>query len=121
MRPDFSYIQKPDQKWSLLRNLRVEDLFGGGLVYHFGGDFNDDGLKDLLVGNDSNTFTIYLSNPAGLFSSKSSFKIQVPVSQQILCRDLNQDGYSDILIWYPQNSRQSGQVLLLQSEIGSPK
>jgi hypothetical protein len=33
-----------------------------------------------------------------------------------LIEDLNRDGFSDILLWYPQNQARSQQVLIIQSE-----
>ncbi len=111
-----TYPTKPDGKVSFSRKVRIGDILGSRLCHSFDGDFNGDGIQDLLIGTNTNELSIFPGHSQGLFSKKATHKIRAPISTHLCIEDLNRDGFSDILLWYPQNPARCQQVLLIQSE-----
>jgi hypothetical protein len=61
------------------------------------GDFNGDGLQDLVVSNSgSNTISVFLSKANGTYSPKTDYAITTP--GQIVVADFNLDGKLDLAV-----------------------
>ena len=62
------------------------------------GDFNNDGIPDLVVANNrSNNVSVLLGNGLGSFSSATNFNVDVfPVS--VICEDFNKDSNLDLAV-----------------------
>ncbi len=121
MRADGRYPHSPDKKISFSRKVNLNDILGSELCQSFRGDFNGDGLNDFLIGTDTNKLSVYIGLKEDLFSEKAMFQIETMVSSHLWVGDVNQDGYSDILFWYPDDSNLSHQVILIQCSGGDSK
>jgi len=115
MRDDHSYPSKPDAKHAFSRKVRISNLLESAPCVSFDGDFNGDKFKDLLIGTDSNEFSIFTGGLKKFFSKRAVFKLHVPVSTSIIVNDIFCDGTSDILIWYPDNPLYIRQFTLIKS------
>jgi hypothetical protein len=62
------------------------------------GDFNGDGKKDILAREDGSKWSVYFfkSRKEG-FNKKSDMRINIKDAVQVMVRDLNNDGLSDII------------------------
>lgn len=88
------------------------------------GDFNGDRRKDFAFGTGEEELSIYLGVPGDkdrLFSKKPVAKIDVPAFGELYSRDLNGDGYYDMIIYYPQSQERKGtiQVLMNLNKLGA--
>jgi hypothetical protein len=60
------------------------------------GDFNGDGIPDLLV-NNNNTLTVWLGDGKGSFTTSTS-QTAVPASARVALADFNRDGHLDVAV-----------------------
>jgi hypothetical protein len=79
------------------------------------GDYNGDKRKDFVFATDEDELSIYLGITGGdrLFSKKPVTKVEANAFGQLSSPDLNNDGYSDMIIYYPQNKDRKGMVEVL--------
>jgi hypothetical protein len=80
------------------------------------GDYNGDKRKDFVFATGEDELSIYLGITDGgdrLFSKKPVAKVEANAFGQLSSPDLNQDGYSDMIIYYPQNKERKGMVEVL--------
>jgi hypothetical protein len=116
MRSDHTYPLKSVRRISFSRSIRIDEILGSTLCHSFEGDFNGDGLRDILIGTGDETITVFPGHPQTLFTKKPSLKISAATSPHLWVGDLNQDDYSDIILWYPMNEDRDNQVRLILSE-----
>jgi len=88
------------------------------------GDFNGDRKKDFVFGTGEDELSIFLGvsgDKERIFSKKPVLKLDVPAFGEVLCPDLDEDGYSDMIIYYPQSKKKRGtiKVLVNMRKIGS--
>jgi hypothetical protein len=80
------------------------------------GDYNGDKQKDFVFATDEDVLSIYLG-VAGeenqLFSKKPIAQVNADAYGELSSPDLNGDGYSDMIIYYPQNKERQGMVQVL--------
>ncbi|MBN1885992.1 MAG: VCBS repeat-containing protein [Candidatus Krumholzibacteriota bacterium] len=80
------------------------------------GDFDGDRRKDFVFATGENELSIYLGLEDGgdrLFSKKPVARIEADAYGELDTRDLNGDGYSDMIIHYPQSRERRGMVQVL--------
>jgi hypothetical protein len=77
------------------------------------GDFDGDGLDDLVVGIDENRLAFFLSSNDGLLPRRPTFELKVPAYGKMKTRDLNDDARTDIIILYPQDDMFDKATVLL--------
>lgn len=79
------------------------------------GDFNGDKRKDFVFGTREDELSIYMGTSDGknhLFSRKPVIKLDVPAFGVLHSCDLNGDGFSDMIMSYPQNKERQGTILV---------
>jgi hypothetical protein len=77
------------------------------------GDFNGDGLDDLVVGIDEEHLAFFLSNTKDYLPRRPTFELDVPAYGKMKTLDLNDDSRTDIVILYPQEDRLNEAALIL--------
>jgi len=80
------------------------------------GDYNGDKLKDFVFATDEDELSIYLGITGGgdrLFSKKPVAKVGANAFGELSSPDLNRDGYSDMIIYYPNSKDRMGLVEVL--------
>jgi hypothetical protein len=92
---------------SISPNVWIDDLVT------FDGDFNNDGLKDLIVKRTDTQCDIYLSSSNSKFyDPQPKLQLQIPSEGRVFVEDLNGDGISDIYVI----DYEKGQITLFLSE-----
>ena len=82
------------------------------------GDYNGDKRKDFVFGTGETELSVYLGEPGHkdrLFSKKPVAKIEAEAYGELQSPDLNNDGYSDMLIYYPNSKDKKGMVQVLMN------
>ena len=105
-RPDFS------------KKVKLKIDFSGesdAPALNFEGDYNCDKRKDFVYATDEDELSIYLGVEGDdkLFSDDSVAKVKVNAFGNLSSYDLNNDGFSDMIIHYPQNTDFEGMVTVL--------
>ena len=77
------------------------------------GDFNGDGLDDLVVGTTEESLSFFLSDKEVIIPRQPTFKLSVPAYGKLKTLNLNADGRTDIIILYTQEDRIDTATLLL--------
>jgi len=83
------------------------------------GDFNGDKRKDFVFATDEDELSVYLGIADGgdrLFSKKPVAEITADAFGELFSDDLNGDGYSDMVISYPQSKDRKGMVQVLMNQ-----
>lgn len=76
-------------------DLKRQDFFQG-LIPNTTGDFNGDGVKDLVAGKGYDTIAIYPGKPKEGFSSRPMVTLKTPGVNYVSAEDLNGDGRCDL-------------------------
>ncbi len=118
MREDRTFPKIPDGSISFSRRVSIADIMNASLLSSTDGDFNGDGIKDLIVPTDENEFTIFPGDERKIFTKKNSIKIEVHLSNHFCITDLNNDGISDIILWYTESKTMGDKIVLIQSKVG---
>jgi hypothetical protein len=80
------------------------------------GDYNADKRTDFVFATGKDELSVYLGEPAGedrLFSKKPVAKIEADAYGELLNSDINNDGYSDMIIYYPESKDLKGTLEVL--------
>lgn len=80
------------------------------------GDFNGDRKIDFVFGTGEDELSIFLGvsgDKDRIFSGKPVLKLDVPAFGELLCLDLDENGYSDMVIYYPQSKKKQGLIKVL--------
>jgi len=112
---DGKYPEKPSFK----RDINYKFSFsedGEPTIAKFDGDFNGDGIKDMLIAPDRNKISIYYGNKTEVFPKKASVEyknIRIPNNAKIA--DLNKDWKSDIYFRLSNNKKETEELVILLS------
>lgn len=82
------------------------------------GDFNGDKRKDFVFGTGETELSIFLGESGHddrLFSKKPVTRVEAEAYGEMESLDLNNDGYSDITIYYPNSKDKKGMVQILMN------
>lgn len=117
MTPAGNYMDSPIHTISFSKRIKIRDFFGSfQSTLSFPGYFNGDSIPDLLIHSDDDHFLILPGENHTLFSKKNTIKIHIRTSDHFKVTDINQDGISDICLWYPRKRSRSGKITLLISQ-----
>ena len=84
---------------------------------HIDGDYNGDKRTDFVFATNENELSVYLGveDDDRLFSQKPAVKIDADAYGELEDHDLNGDGFSDMIIYYPQNKDRQGSLEVLMN------
>jgi len=71
------------------------------------GDFNGDGLADLVVGTTENRLSFFLANKTDILPARPSAEFDVPAYGNMSLLNLNSDNRADIVITYPDKEKEN--------------
>jgi len=77
------------------------------------GDFDGDGLDDLVVGTAEDRLSFFLTDREEIMPPRPTFELSVPAYGNMEIANLNDDGRADIIILYPQEDKLGTATLLL--------
>jgi hypothetical protein len=79
------------------------------------GDYNGDKRTDFVFGTDENELSIFLGvdDKKRLFSKDARAKVRADAYGELSSHDLNGDGFSDMVIYYPQSKERKGTLEIL--------
>jgi len=122
IRPDHTYPENPDSRIVFHRRPTLTDLTGFGLHNQsFEGDFNGDSLSDFIGIVKKNHFVIFAGTGNGQFTQKPVHDISAATSEHFLISDINRDGCSDLILYFPDQPDKSGQIMWIKSRAGNFK
>jgi hypothetical protein len=96
------YTDKPDFEKSFTYNVAINQNVDYAGILTLEGDYNGDGLKDLLIHEGDGVLKIFLGAPGKIFESGASWQTEIPRPDGLDSPDLNGDGGSEIVAHYIQ-------------------
>jgi hypothetical protein len=80
------------------------------------GDYNGDKRTDFVFATGKNELSVYLGEGAGknrLFSKKPATRVGADAYGELQSHDLNDDGFFDMIIYYPESKKLKGTLEVL--------
>lgn len=102
-RPDASFSPTPDRSFTTVLKFNISKFRLESGVPNVFGDFNGDGYPDQAVGEDKDLLVIRLRDADGNLMDLEE-RLNVPVSMFNRAVDMNNDGMTDIVINYEDQS-----------------
>lgn len=113
-RGDGRFAQEPD--FSTKVGFKIDFTRRGGRaspLIEFEGDYNGDGRKDLAVGTKEEELSIFFGDKHKVFTKNPQVQEAVKTSSNVVAKDFDGDGKSEMLIFYPDDTKLSGRITLL--------
>lgn len=101
MTPEGRYSERVQKRFPFTRRIPLTDMIAAEWCLNAGGDFNGDGLPDLLVGTDITTIRIHPGLPDKTFGNRPVHVWSIQNTSRFRVGDWNRDGLSDVLFVYP--------------------
>lgn len=117
LRPDGMFSERPD----FSKEVKLKIDFSGESdtqAMDLRGDYNGDGRRDFVFATDEDRLSVYLGiagDDDRLFSKNSVAEIETDAFGELESYDLNNDGFSDMIINYPENDDMEGIVTVLMN------
>lgn len=105
LNPENGYDPEPDARLSVSKNPLIRDISSSIFGAFFPCDFNGDGLTDILTAVDRESWSVFFGDSEKIYSKKKHFSFNVPLTHYIKTGDLNGDGASDCVMWYPNAAK----------------
>ncbi|MDP8222646.1 MAG: VCBS repeat-containing protein [Candidatus Lernaella stagnicola] len=110
------YADKPTLSRSATFHVTTErGMDFRGYPPNFNGDFDGDGLNDLLM-ESGDGFGVYRNEGGLKFGGTSMMQYNLSPREHLLLADVNADGKSDCILWDTFDPAQRGQVVVLVNE-----
>jgi hypothetical protein len=80
------------------------------------GDYDGDKRTDFVFATGKDELAVYLGEAAGknrLFSKNPATKVRADAYGELMSHDLNDDGYFDMIIYYPESKKMKGTLEVL--------
>ncbi|HHS12692.1 MAG TPA: VCBS repeat-containing protein [bacterium] len=116
MTPDGRYTASFQKRFSFTRRVPLADMIAADWCMDAGGDFNGDGLPDLLIGTDIATIRIHPGLPNKTFERRPLHVWSIKSTPRVRVGDWNGDGVSDVLFVY-SNEPFGGRLVWKMSRI----
>lgn len=120
MGQDGRYPDKPrlEKELKFAIDLQEGDIVGALPRLH--GDFDGNGRKDVVFATNKDRLTVVLQGSGEIFPSSRSYAIEVPVSKEMVVEDLDGDGLSDIIMFYPFHESLREVLIFLRNQWKKP-
>jgi hypothetical protein len=96
------YTNKPDYEKSFSYNVAINQSIDYAGILTLDGDYNGDGLKDLLIHEGDGVLKIFPGVAGKIFESSPSWQVTIPRPDGLDSPDLNGNGKSEIVAHYQQ-------------------
>jgi hypothetical protein len=120
------FQREPDRRMTITVPLRFATTakgfrLGTTALINFDGDFNGDGLSDLLVKTGIMRLQVFMGDSDGVFARKPGLTLEIPDTENYMwvypdVVDFNGDGISDIMLHYRDWEERMDRIVLLVSE-----
>ena len=81
-------------------------------LIEFEGDYNGDGRKDLVVGTKEDELSVFFGDKRKVFTKNPQVQEVVKTSSNVLTKDFDANGKTELLLFYPEENEVSNQIIV---------